>query len=42
MSIPLILVVAALVCTIIHAIGKMPLWPSVLLLCAAVLYGARP
>ena len=42
MSISLILVVAALICTILSAIGRIPLWPAVLLLClAALLPGLR-
>ena len=41
MSLPLVLVVAALVCTIISALGRMQLWPAVLLLCLAGLVGVR-
>jgi hypothetical protein len=41
MEIALALVVAALICTIISAIGKMPLWPSALLLCLVHLLGLR-
>lgn len=41
MSITLALVVAALICTILSAIGKIPLWVSVLLLILSALVGVR-
>jgi hypothetical protein len=41
MSISLVLVVAALICTIISAIGRLPLWVAVLLLCLVPLIGLR-
>ena len=39
MSIELVLVVAALICTIISALGRLPVWIPVLLLCLAHLVG---
>ena len=39
MSIALVLAVAALICTIISAIGRLPLWVAVLLLCLIPLIG---
>lgn len=41
MSITLALVVAALICTILSAIGRLPLWVPVLLLCLVPLLGLR-
>jgi len=37
-----ILAIAALICTIIHAMGKLPLWVAVILLCIIELLNALP
>jgi len=37
-----VLIFFAFVCTIANAIGKCPLWISVLLLCLAMLLGVLP
>jgi hypothetical protein len=37
LTISLLLIVAAFVVTLVHAIGKAPLWPAVLLLVVALL-----
>lgn len=42
MSVALLLVVAAFICTVLDAIGKCPLWVAVMLLCVAVLLGVMP
>jgi hypothetical protein len=41
MDITLVIVVAALICTIISAIGRLPLWVAVLLLCLVHLLAGR-
>ena len=42
MSVILLLLVSAFIATIVHAIGKCPLWVAVLLLCVAGLLGVLP
>ena len=42
MSVVLLLVVAAFICTVVSAIGRCPLWIAVLLLCVAMLVGVLP
>lgn len=42
MTVILILVIAAFVCAIASALGKCPLWISVLLLCVAELLHSLP
>lgn len=40
-SIEVLLVVFALILTIVAGTGRVPLWPAVLLICVALLIGAR-
>jgi len=42
MSVAGLLIVAAFICAIVSALGKCPLWVSVLLLCVAALLGVLP
>lgn len=42
MSVALLLVVAAFICTVVAAIGRCPLWIAVLLVCVAMLLGVMP
>lgn len=42
LTVVLLLVVAAFICTIVSAIGKCPLWVGVLLLCVVALIQTVP
>jgi len=42
LTVLVILAVAAFICTIISAIGKLPLWVAVLILCLIALLQALP
>ena len=42
MSVTLLLVVAAFICTIANALGKCPAWVPLLLLCVCLLLGVLP
>lgn len=37
LTISFILICAALIITILHGVGKLPLWPAVLLICVTLL-----
>ena len=42
LTVTLLLVLAAFLCTIVSALGKCPLWIAVLLLCVVHLLGVLP
>ena len=42
MSVTLLIVVSAFICTIANAMGKCPAWVPLLLLCVAMLLGVLP
>lgn len=42
MSVVLLIVVAAFIACVVSAIGRCPIWVSVLLLCVAALLGVLP